>query len=43
MDEIVSYVSINWAAEESQQFKVVIAIIYVIISILHAYIINQNE
>lgn len=34
--------SINWAAEESQ-FEFVVAIIYVVITISHAYIINHNE
>lgn len=32
----------NWAAEESQ-FEFVIAIICVVITMLHAYIINPNE
>lgn len=41
-DATVSYVSINWVAEESQQFEFVIAVIYVIIAIWHANI-NQNE
>lgn len=42
VDTGVSYASINWAAEESQ-LEFVIAIIYVLITRLHAYIINQNE
>lgn len=42
VDTGVSYVSINWAAEESQ-LEPVIAIIYVLITRSHAYIINQNE
>lgn len=37
------YVSINWGAQESQPFEFVTAIIYAIITILHACIINQNE
>lgn len=42
VDTGVLYVSINWAAEESQ-LEPVIAIIYVLITRSHAYIINQNE
>lgn len=34
--------SINWAAEELQQFKFAVAIT-VGINILHAYVISQNE
>ena len=43
MDDDLSHVSINWGAGESQQFEFVIAIIYAIMTILHACIINQNE
>ena len=40
MDGDMAYVSINWGTEEFQQFVFVIAIIYVVLTILHAYIIN---